>query len=55
MTLVEQHMNLENYRQEEYPDKYCAKCPKISYTKIAVKMAYANSAVPDQTAPGGAV
>ena len=25
-------------------------CPKISYTKVADKMAYANSADPDQTA-----
>ena len=31
------------------------KCPKISYTKIADKMAYANSVDPDQTAPSGAV
>ena len=31
------------------------KCPKISYTKVADKMAYANSADPDQTAPEGAV
>ena len=31
------------------------KCPKISYTKVANKMAYANSADPDQTAPEGAV
>ena len=29
------------------------KCPKISYTKVANKMAYANSADPDQTAPEG--
>ena len=26
------------------------KCPKISYTKVSDKMAYANSADPDQTA-----
>ena len=25
------------------------KCPKISYTKVSDKMAYANSADPDQT------
>ena len=31
------------------------KCPKISYPKVADKMAYANSADPDQTAPDGAV
>ena len=35
-------------------DKY-GKCPKISYTKMSDKMAYANSADPDQTAPAGAV
>ena len=28
-----------------------SKCPKISYTKVANKLAYANSADPDQTAP----
>ena len=27
------------------------RCPKISYTKVSDKMAYANSANPDQTAP----
>ena len=32
-----------------------SKCPKISYTKMADKMAHANSADPDQTAPEGAV
>ena len=31
------------------------KCPKISYTKVSDKMAYANSVDPDQTAPDGAV
>ena len=31
------------------------KCPKISYTKISDKMAYANSADPNMTAPEGAV
>ena len=33
----------------------CGKCPKILYTRISDKMAYANSADPDQTAPEGAV
>ena len=33
----------------------CSKCPKISYTEVSDKMAYANSADPDQTAPEGAV
>ena len=32
-----------------------AKCSKISYSKVANKMAYTNSADPDQTAPDGAV
>ena len=27
------------------------KCPKLSYTKVSDKMAYANSVDPDQTAP----
>ena len=27
------------------------KCPKISYTKVSHEMAYANSVIPDQTAP----
>ena len=31
------------------------KCPKISYTKVADKMSYANSIDPDQTTPEGAV
>ena len=31
------------------------KCPKILYTKVTDKMAYANSIDPDQTAPEGAV
>ena len=32
-----------------------AKCPKISNTKVSVKMTYANSADPDQVASSGAV
>ena len=35
------------FLQPEY-----GKCPKILYTKVANKMAYANSVDPDQTAPG---
>ena len=31
------------------------KCPKILYTKVSDKMAYANCADLDQTAPSGAV
>ena len=29
------------------------KCPKILHTKVSDKMAYENSAEPDQTAPEG--
>ena len=29
-------------------------CPKISYIKVSDKIAYTNSADPDQTAPEGA-
>ena len=36
-------------------DFHCPKCSKISYTKVADKMAYSNSADPDQTAPEAAV
>ena len=32
-----------------------SKSPKISYTKVSDKIAYANSAPPYQTAPEGAV
>ena len=28
-----------------------SKCPKISYTEVSDKIAYANSVDPDQTAP----
>ena len=35
--------------------KMYGKCPKYLNTKISKKMAYANSADPDQTAPEGAV
>ena len=31
------------------------KCPKISYTKVSDKMALANNADPDQTAPKGVI
>ena len=31
------------------------KCPKISYAKVSDKIAFADSADPDQTAPWGAV
>ena len=43
------------YRITGYFNAYYGKCPKISYTKVSDKMAYANSADPDQTAPEGAV
>ena len=32
-----------------------SKCPKVLYTKVSDKMAYANHIDPDQTAPSGAV
>ena len=32
-----------------------SKCPKVLYTKVSDKMAYANSADPDQSASEGAV
>ena len=35
--------------------KQYGKCPKILYIKVADKMAYANCADPDHTAPSGAV
>ena len=35
--------------------KLYGKCTKTLYTVVADKMAYANSADPDQTAPAGAV
>ena len=43
--------------EEVIQDNFCyyCKCPKISYIKVANKMAYANSTDPDQTAPKGAV
>ena len=34
--------------------KYYSKCSEISHSKVANKMAYTNSADPDQTAPEGA-
>ena len=34
---------------------YYSNCPKVSYTNFYDKMAYANSADPDQTTPDGAV
>ena len=33
-----------------YSKRYYGKCPKILYTKISDKMAYANSVDPNQTA-----
>ena len=41
---------MHNVRKKHY-----GKCPKISYTKVADKMAYANSADPDQVSSEGAV
>ena len=37
------------------PMKVYDKCPKISYPKVYGKMAYINSADPDQTASEGTV
>ena len=44
-------------RPEEIQKYKCsyAECPKIFYTLVSDKIAYANSADPDQTAPEGAV
>ena len=36
-------------------NKQYGKCPKISYTKLSNKRAYANNVDPDQTAPERAV
>ena len=37
------------------PASHYGKCPKISYTKLFDKMAYANSEDPDQTNPEWAI
>ena len=42
------------YIQADVGPSY-GKCPKILNTKVSDKMTFANSADPDQTAPGGAV
>ena len=42
------------FRESTAGKVYC-KCPKISYTKVADKMAYTNRADPDQTVPEGEV
>ena len=41
--------------ETESDPQYYSKCPKISYTKVSDKMAYANSVDPDQTALEGAI
>ena len=38
-----------------FGEGHYSKCPKILYTKVADKIAYANSADPDQTASEGVV
>ena len=70
MVRVKKHLNDEphqyskrlfdlivNLNQDQYTQLLLeyGKCPKISYTKVADKMPYANTADPDQTAPEGAV
>ena len=47
--------NRENKQQWKFLSLQYGKCPKILYTKVSDKMAYVNSADPDQTAPMGAV
>ena len=51
----EDHQNVDKDNRKEKQLSGYGKCPKISYTKVADIMGYANSADPDQTAPGGAV
>ena len=43
------------WKDSEKENQYYSKCPKILYTKVSDKIAYANNANPDQTAPSGAV
>ena len=43
------------FNRISYVNCIWGKCPKILYTKEIDKMAYANSADPDQTAPEGEV
>ena len=53
-----QQFLVEKKKKKPYLElcRYCksgCKCPKILYTKISDKMAYANTADPDQIAPEG--
>ena len=45
----------ENFSMISLRGTGLGKCPKILTTNVSDKMAYANSADPDQTAPAGAV
>ena len=45
---------LKKRKKKNKQEKY-GKIPKILYTKVSDKMAYANTVDPDQTAPAGAV
>ena len=45
----------KDYRQGRFIVENYENCSKFSYTKVSDKMAYANNADPDQTAPEGAV
>ena len=49
------HVNLQEKKQKQVFYLSFGKCPKISYTKMSEKMACANNAEPDQTAPEEAV
>ena len=40
--------NIDTFWVKKAPYQDLCKCPKISYTKVADKIAYANSADPDQ-------
>ena len=50
---LDMHLPKERDGMEESTRHY-GKCPKISNTKVSDKMAFANSADLDQTAPEGA-
>ena len=45
----------KDYRQGRFIVQNYGKCSKVLYTKVSNKMAFANNADPDQTAPEGAV
>ena len=49
------HMSKDMFSDIETHIHERGKCPKILNTKVSDKMAYTNSADPDQTAPDGAI